>query len=116
MKAGNGEGALVLAPVPCVRHGEPGVRDEALLRLLAATQTRVSVDISLHLRLLTYFHEQLWCTWKDTAARSKFARVVDDAWKALGESGPTIHLVPSDQSYDYQEEIMNNADREQIMG
>jgi hypothetical protein len=116
MKAVNGERALVLAAIPCIRHGEPGVRDARLLELLSEAQNRVPVDLSLHLRALTCFNGQLWCTWKDAAARSKLARVIDKVWKGLGESGSTMHLVPSDEPYDYQEEVMNNAGREEIMG
>lgn len=92
------------------------MRDRRLLELLSEAQNHVAVDLSLHLRALTYFNGQLWCTWMDETARSNFARAIDKVWTGLGESGSTMHLVPSDEPYDYQEEVMNNADREEIMG
>jgi hypothetical protein len=116
MRAVNGEHALMQAAIPCIRHGEPGVRDPRLLELLSEAQHQTAVDLSLHLRALTYFNGQLWCTWTDETARSKFARALDKVWAGLGESGSTMHLVPSDEPYDYQEEVMNNAGREEIMG
>jgi hypothetical protein len=63
-----------------------------------------------HLRSLHYFNGQLWATWKDDATRARFSRSLDAAWTDLAESGSTLHLVPSDEAYDFQENIMNNAD------
>jgi len=96
--------------VPCTRHGAKGVHDERLIELLALAQKRMGLSPVPHLRSLHYFNGQLWATWKDAATRAKFARAVDEAWKELPESGPTLHLVPSDDAYDFQENVMNNAD------
>lgn len=96
--------------IPCTRHGANGVRDERLIELLSLTQKHMGFSPVPHLRSLHYFNGQLWATWKDEAAREKFARTVDAAWLELPESGPTLHLVPSDEAYDFQENVMNNAD------
>jgi hypothetical protein len=101
---------VLLTPIPCTRHGEAGVRDARLVELLTAAQKQVDSSLAPYLRSLHYFNGQLWATWKDDASRSKFARTIDLAWRALPETGPTVHLIPSDESYDYQENVMNNAD------
>jgi hypothetical protein len=96
--------------VPCTRHGEAGVCDRRLVELLTTAQSSVDAILAAHLRSLTDFNGQLWVTWKDGASRTKFGRIIDQSWQALGETGPTIHLIPVDDSYDYQEDVMNNAD------
>jgi hypothetical protein len=101
---------FVLTSVPCTRHGEAGVRDERLVELLTAAQRCVDANLASHLSSLHYFNGQLWVTWKDDASRSTFARTIDQTWRALSETGPTVHLIPSDESYDYQENVMNNGD------
>jgi len=98
--------------IPCTRHGEQGVRDERLIELLSLAQKRIGLSPVPHLRSLHYFNGQLWVTWKDETTRAKFARAVDEAWRELPEPGPTLHLVPSDASYDFQESVMNNADKD----
>jgi hypothetical protein len=96
--------------VPCTRHGEAGVEDPRLVELLNAAQLRIDANLAAHLRSLNAFNGQLWVTWKDDASRATFARIIDQSWRALDETGPTIHLIPLDESYDYQEDVMNNAD------
>jgi hypothetical protein len=63
-----------------------------------------------YLRSLLYFNGQLWATWKDELTRTKFSHLVDEVWRELPELGSTLHLVPSDEAYDFQENVMNNAD------
>jgi hypothetical protein len=100
------------ATIPCTRHGECGTRDERLIELLRAAQRTVAADLAPHVRSLHDFNGQLWMTWKNEVSRSQFAAVFDQHWQALGETGPTIHLIPVDDAYDYQEDVINNADRD----
>jgi hypothetical protein len=99
-----------LTDIPCTRHGEVGVRDTRLVELLTAAQKHVDSCLASNLSSLHYFNGQLWATWKDDASRAQFARTIDRTWQALPENGPTVHLIPSDESYDFQEDVMNNAD------
>jgi hypothetical protein len=101
---------MISLSIPCTRHGEAGVADPQLVELLNATQQCVDVPLAAHLGSLSALNEQLWVTWKDEASRAKWSRVIDRNWRALGQTGPTIHLVPADETYDYQDDVMNNAD------
>jgi hypothetical protein len=96
--------------IPCTRHGKAGARDERLVQLLEAAQLGSDPNLVTHLRSLNDFNGQLWATWKDDASRTRFAPLLDQTWRALGETGPTLHLIPVDESYDYQEDVINNAD------
>jgi hypothetical protein len=100
------------ATIPCTRHGESGIRDERLIELFEAAQRSVATNLAAHVRSLHDFNGQLWVTWKNNVSRTEFAPVIDQNWRALGETGPTIHLIPVDDSYDYQEDVINNADRD----
>jgi hypothetical protein len=101
---------MISSTIPCTRHGKAGVRDEQLVELLEAAQLSSDANLVAHLRSLNDFNGQLWATWKDDASRTRFARLIDQTWRARGETGPTLHLIPADESYDYQEDVINNAD------
>jgi hypothetical protein len=101
---------MISRAIPCTRHGEAGVQDERLVNLLESAQRCSDENLVAHLRSLNGFNGQLWATWKDDASRTRFARLIDQSWRALGETGPTLHLIPVDESYDYQEDVINNAD------
>jgi hypothetical protein len=96
--------------IPCTRHGEATIRDERLIELFQAAQRRVATNLAAHVRSLHDFNGQLWVTWKDGASRTGFAQFIDQSWRALGETGPILHLIPVDDAYDYQEDVINNAD------
>jgi hypothetical protein len=98
--------------IPCTRHGECGTRDEGLIELFRAAQHAAAANLAPHVRSLHVFNGQLWVTWKNGRSRSQFAAVFDQNWRTLGESGATIHLIPVDDDYDYQEDVINNADRD----
>jgi hypothetical protein len=100
----------MLRVIPCTRHGEAGVRDARLTELLELAQRQMRTNPVPCLKSLHYFSGQLWATWKDNASRSEFARAIDKAWREIPETGSTTHLISCDDLYDYQENVMNNAD------
>jgi hypothetical protein len=101
---------MLSSAIPCTRHGKAGARDERLVELLESAHLSSDANLVAHLRSLNDFNGQLWATWKDDASRTRFARLIDQSWRALGETGPTLHRIPVDESYDYQEDVINNAD------
>ena len=100
--------------IPLTRHGEGGVADDHLARVLAGAEQACGNSAAAFRRALLSLHlykDQLWVGWVNAEARAVFSEPVDKAWRDLGEVGRVVQLVPSDDdSYDYQEDVMNNAE------
>ena len=95
-------------PIPLVRHGEPSTADPRLAEALAIAQA-AEVDAARGLVSLLDYDGQLWATWRNAAARSAGAGGLTRAWAQAGGERGALHLVPSEEDYDYQEDCMNDA-------
>jgi len=94
---------------PCIRHGVRGIADARVTALLEAASRAAEPELAAAVESMIDFDEQLWTTWRTPADRAACAAFVDRAWAALGGSRGTLHLVRSDEDYDYQEDCMNEA-------
>ncbi len=95
-------------PIPLVRHGHASTQDPRLVETLAiAYAAGLGADDRL-ISLLDY-EDQLWATWRDRDARAAGAGFLTRAWTQAGGIRGALHLVPSEDDYDYQEDCMNDA-------
>jgi hypothetical protein len=91
--------------IPCIRHGSASTSDPRLIKALDSIREAGLPDI---LSLLDY-DGQLWATWRTAAARDAGSALLSQAWKDVGGERGALHLVRSDDDYDYQEDCMNDA-------
>jgi hypothetical protein len=94
---------------PCTRHDRAGIGDPRLRAVLADANTRAGRDLSPVLRSLYDYDDHLLVTWRDRAARLAFSAMLTDAWHERVADGRILHLIPSDDGYDYQEDVVDNG-------
>jgi hypothetical protein len=94
--------------IPMVRHGVASTTDARLAETLSIAQG-LGVDPARGLVSLLDYDGQLWATWRDTAARAAGAGGLTRAWAEAGGERGALHLVPSEEDYDYQEDCMNDG-------
>lgn len=97
---------------PCTRHDRAGTDDPRLRAVLADASARAGQDLSPVLRSLYDHDEQLLVTWRDCMARMAFSTMLTTAWRDHSEGGQILHLIPSDDGYDYQEDVVDNGAEE----
>ena len=97
----------MIAAIPCISHGKPGADDERLLEALALAR-KLDEDVASGLASLVDFDGRLLATWHSEAARSNHAAALTKAWSQITGSDGALHLVPTDEDYDYQEDCMND--------
>jgi hypothetical protein len=54
----------------------------------------------------------LLVTWRDDAGREKFSAAMTAAWRDRVGDGRILHLIPSEDAYDYQEDVVDNGSNE----
>jgi hypothetical protein len=80
-----------------------------LRAVLADAGKRAGRDLRPLLRSLYNYDGQLLATWQDADAREAGSSALSAAWQErMGESW-ILHLVPSDEDYDYQEDVVDNG-------
>lgn len=94
---------------PCTRHDRPGAEDADLRDVLGEASRRAGRDCGPLLRALSNYDGRLLATWRDAAARQISRQALGDAWKDRTGDGTVLHLVPSDEEYDYQEDVVDNG-------
>ena len=94
---------------PCIRHGENGIEDARLLSALELAAAETGPSIRSEVALLTDFNGQLWAAWHDAADRDRHAPVLSRAWERVGGAPGALHLIRSEENFDYQEDCMNDA-------
>jgi hypothetical protein len=94
---------------PCTKHGICGIADERILAVLGAASLAADRALSAHIESMIDFDDQLWTTWRSPADRDALALHIDRAWADGGGSRGTLHLIRSNEDYDYQEDCMNEA-------
>lgn len=67
-------------------------------------------DLQTHLESLLDYDGCLWATWREPRARDDFSSVLTRAWVHVGGERGALHLVAVNDQYDYQEDVINNAD------
>ncbi len=95
--------------IPCIRHGHASTCDARLQSVLATAQANGQTNILTLLESLTDYDGQLWITWRTPAGRDAASAMLSQAWDELGGERGALHLVRSDDSYDYQSDCMNDA-------
>jgi len=93
---------------PCTRHDRAGIDDPMLRDVLADASTRAGRNLSGLLRALYNHDGQLLATWRDAAARDRFAASLTASWQARTGNGRILNLAPSDEGYDYQEDVVDS--------
>jgi hypothetical protein len=93
---------------PCIRHGEKGIADARLLSALAAFRTGNGIALDDKIEAMTDYDGQLWTTWRDPADRDRFASALSRVWEQVGGERGALHLVRSDEDFDYQEDCMSD--------
>lgn len=93
---------------PCIRHGVKGVADPRLLHMLDIVR-REDPAIAGKLISLLDHDGRLWATWRDDKARRAGSTLLTRAWAETGGEDGALHLIRSDDDYDYQEDCMNDA-------
>jgi predicted restriction endonuclease len=94
---------------PCIRHDRAGVDDPRLRDVLADASARAGRDLSLVLRSLYDYDDNLLASWRDHAARLAFSGTLTAAWRDRVEEGRILHLILSNDGYDYQEDVVDNG-------
>ena len=94
---------------PCIRHGEKGTEDARLLRALQTAASESGQPVEAELELLTDFGGQLWASWRSPQSRDLHGPSLTRAWAQVGGEGGALHLVRSEENFDYQEDCMNDA-------
>lgn len=93
----------------CTRHDRPGTDDPELLVVLADAETQAGRELNGLLKVLYNHDGQLLATWQDEAVRAAFAVALTAAWRnAMGDDAGILNLVPTDEGYDYQEDVIDN--------
>ncbi len=93
----------------CTRHGVPGTEDVELLELARALAQSDSEAIA-ELGSLHDYEGQLWATWSSDGARDRFGSALSELWRQRHPDGKALNLSPSEEAYDFQEDVINNAD------
>lgn len=99
---------MIGRPIPMVRHGHASTVDPRLAETLAIART-LGFDPASGLMSLLDYDGQLWATWRNAAARDAGAGDLSRAWEQAGGERGALHLVPTGEDYDYQEDCMNDA-------
>jgi hypothetical protein len=95
----------VTVSIPCIRHGSASISDPRLIKALKIAQDAGLRDIE---SLLDY-DGQLWATWRTPSGRDAGSALLSHAWEKLGGERGALHLLRSDDAYDYQDQCMNDA-------
>jgi len=95
--------------IPCIRHGHASTCDARLQSVLAKAQAGGQTDIVALLEALTDYDGQLWATWRTPKGRDTASAILSQAWDDLGGERGALHLVRTDDGYDYQSDCMNEA-------
>jgi hypothetical protein len=96
--------------IPCIRHGYPSACDPRLVELLATARELTGRDLQMYLESLLDYDGCLWATWREARAREFFCPALTRAWVRVGGERGALHLIGVKDQYDYQEDVMNNAD------
>jgi hypothetical protein len=91
--------------IPCIRHGCASISDPRLIEVLNTVQDAGLREIE---SLLDY-DGQLWATWRTLAGRDAGSAALSQAWEDVGGERGALHLLRSDDDYDYQDDCMNDA-------
>ena len=94
---------------PCIRHGDRNVADPRIIAALDQAMASGPPGLADQIRSLVDYDGQLWVTWRDVEARRSGAQALASAWGRLGGERGALHLVRSDEDFDYQEDCMNDA-------
>lgn len=94
---------------PCIKHGIRGTADERVTAALEASSHAAGERLAGRIGSMVDFDDQLWTTWRSDNDRTAFAAMVDRAWAECGGGRGTLHLIRSNEDYDYQEDCMNEA-------
>ncbi len=94
---------------PCIRHGIRGTADARVMDVLEASSRAAGVSLAERIESIIDFDDQLWTTWRSPQDRASFSLFIDRAWAAQGGGRGTLHLIRSNEDYDYQEDCMNDA-------
>jgi hypothetical protein len=94
-----------MVSIPCIRHGHASTCDARLVEVLAIVRGAGLLDIE---SLLDY-DGQLWATWRTLAGRDAGSTALSKAWDDVGGERGCLHLLRSDDDYDYQDDCMNDA-------
>ena len=92
----------------CTRHDRPGTEDPELLAILGDAETRAGRELGGLLAVMYNHDGQLLATWRNTEARDLFAPALTAAWQDAMDGAGILNLVPTDEQYDYQEDVMEN--------
>lgn len=95
------------ASIPCIKHGTSGIAD-ARLRDTLELSCRNGPKLLQELSSLVDFEGQLWATWHDEAGRGRHSGALTEAWAKISGHANVMHLVPTDENFDYQEDCMND--------
>lgn len=95
--------------IPCIRHGHASTCDARLVKVLAIVRSSGRSDIEAMLESLLDYEGQLWATWRTFACRDAGSAMLSQAWVDVGGERGALHLVRSDDAYDYQDDCMNDA-------
>jgi hypothetical protein len=94
---------------PCIRHGIRGTADARVMAALEESSRAAGERLNGRIESMVDFDDQLWTTWRSPDDRTAFSALVDHAWAEGSGSRGTLHLIRSDEDYDYQEDCMNAA-------
>ena len=97
------------ALIPCTRHDRPGADDPLLREILADASHRAGRDLGGELVALYDYAGQLLASWRDAAARAASSNALGAAWRSRMGDASLLHLVPSEEDYDYQEDVVDNG-------
>jgi len=95
------------APV-CVRHDEPGTGNKRLREIVLEANRRAAQELSDQLASLYDYDGHLIATWRTTEGRRLHAHALSCAWQARMGDRPVLHLVPSQDDYDFIEDVMDS--------
>lgn len=95
--------------VPCTRHDQAGTDDPILRAVLAEASRRAGRNLDPLIRALYNYDGQLLATWRDPAAREVGAEALTGAWQERMGETRILHLVPTEEDYDYQEDVVDNG-------
>jgi hypothetical protein len=99
----------MLAQIPCTRHDRTGTADPLPGSVLAQASKHAERDIAPLLRSLYAYDGELVATWRDFASREAGLPALSAAWQACMGDTRMLHLVPHDEDYDYQEDVVDNG-------
>ncbi len=95
--------------VPCTRYDRSGTDDPVLREVLRDAGVRAGRDLSPYLRALYTHNDELIATWRARPDRATWSEMLSAAWRdKVGESR-ILHLIPTDDDYDFQEDVVDNG-------